>query len=64
MYVICLLMILSGCSILKLQINNNVCDILITEKRLSTFKQKELTKDLAKAILVQDLYYNEYCFHD
>lgn len=54
-------MILSGCSILKLQINNNVCDILITEKKLSTFKQKELTKDLAKAILVQDLYYNEYC---
>lgn len=54
-------MMLSGCSILKLQTNNNICDILITEEKLSVFKQKELTKDLARAILIQDLYYNEYC---
>jgi hypothetical protein len=54
-------MMLSGCSILRLQTNNNICDILITEEKLSVFKQKELTKDLARAILIQDLYYNEYC---
>lgn len=57
-------MMLSGCSILRLQTNNNICDILITEEKLSVFKQKELTRDLARAILIQDLYYNEYCFHD